>query len=176
MWNGGCTITAAALTTHSQLLLKVNGVPESVYTGPDDGPDWKAVNKDRFRLLKDQLALYEEQKISWSIWLYKASGDSRYCEGNIVCTDALGIRTSVSKVCPCSRVQKSITHGNASGMVYASSNTAYMKLLGPFLQKKKQLALDGWGSDSKRVASVFDPLEKWMVDNVGSQLIGRCSC
>lgn len=45
-----------------------------------------------------------------------------------------------------------------------------MKLLGPFLQKKKQLALDGWGSDSKRVAGVFDPLEKCMVDNVSSSL------
>lgn len=27
VWNGGCTITAAALSTHSQLRFKANGVP-----------------------------------------------------------------------------------------------------------------------------------------------------
>lgn len=51
-------------------------------------------------------------------------------------------------------------------MVYASPDSAYMQLLAPFLQKKKRLALDGWGSDSKRVADIFDPIENWMVDAV----------
>lgn len=32
------------------------------------------VNKSRYALLKDQLHIYEEERISWSIWLYKDIG------------------------------------------------------------------------------------------------------
>ncbi|KAG8885360.1 hypothetical protein FRB97_001435 [Tulasnella sp. 331] len=45
-----------------------------VYANPDDGPNWKAVNEVRYHVLKDQLAIYNERKISWSIWLYKDIG------------------------------------------------------------------------------------------------------
>ncbi|KAG9004711.1 hypothetical protein FRB94_002553 [Tulasnella sp. JGI-2019a] len=51
-----------------------NGEWGPVYASPDDGPDWKAVNEVRYRVLKDQLAIYEERKVSWSIWLYKDIG------------------------------------------------------------------------------------------------------
>lgn len=51
-------------------------------------------------------------------------------------------------------------------MVYASPESEYIKLLAPFLKKKKNLAADGWGSDSKRVKDVFDPIEKWMIEAV----------
>lgn len=39
-----------------------------------DGEDWETVNESRYQLLKDQLDIYDEEKISWSIWLYKDIG------------------------------------------------------------------------------------------------------
>ncbi|KAG8882009.1 hypothetical protein FRB98_004017 [Tulasnella sp. 332] len=45
-----------------------------VYAGPDDDPNWESINKVRYHVLKDQLTIYEERKISWSIWLYKDIG------------------------------------------------------------------------------------------------------
>jgi len=102
-----------------------NGEWGPVYASADDSADWQAINEDRFRLLGDQLALYEEQKISWSIWLWKDIG--------------------------------------FQGMVYTSPESAYIKRMAPFLKKKKELALDAWGCDTKRVAHIFDPIEEWMV-------------
>ena len=76
-------------------------------------------------------------------------------------------------------------------MVYVDRDTPYMKLLQPFLEKKKvslpplgsnscicfgigenkrapadwqKLALDSWGCDRTPVNSVFDPIHKWMLD------------
>jgi len=103
-----------------------NGEWGPVYASPDDGDDWNEINKDRYRLLKDQLSVDEERKISLSNWLYKDIG--------------------------------------FQGMVFVSPESAYMKLVAPFLAKKKELALDAWGADSKRVASIFDPIEKWVLD------------
>lgn len=54
----------------------------------------------------------------------------------------------------------------AVGMVHTSPDSEYMKLLEPFLARKKQFALDGWGCDSKRVASTFQPVEEWMLNAV----------
>ena len=53
-----------------------------------------------------------------------------------------------------------------AGMVYAAPDTKYMQVLAPFLAKKKALAADAWGADSKRVAGIFEPLEKWMTEMV----------
>ncbi|KAG8894347.1 hypothetical protein FRB99_001344 [Tulasnella sp. 403] len=44
-----------------------NGEWGPVYANPSDGPDWEEVNEDRYRVLKDQLAIYEERKISRAI-------------------------------------------------------------------------------------------------------------
>lgn len=55
------------------------------------------------------------------------------------------------------------------GMVYTAPETPYMSLLRPFLLKKKEYALDAWGCDSKRVANVFQPIEKWMLGAVRVQ-------
>ncbi|KAG8851666.1 hypothetical protein FRB96_009162 [Tulasnella sp. 330] len=51
-----------------------NGEWGPVYAGPDDDPNWESINKVRYHVLKDQLTIYEERKISWSIWLYKDIG------------------------------------------------------------------------------------------------------
>ncbi|KAG9123245.1 hypothetical protein FRC07_015196, partial [Ceratobasidium sp. 392] len=102
-----------------------NGEFGPVYASPADGPDWEKINEDRYRLLQDQLALYDIEKVSWSIWLYKDIG--------------------------------------FQGMVYAGPDTAYIQRLKPFLEKKKRLAVDEWGADTKVVKHIFDPLQEWLV-------------
>lgn len=66
---------------------------------PTSDPNHEAINKSRYAVLEDQLALYARNNTSWSIWLYKDIG--------------------------------------LQGMVYVGEETAYMKLLKPFLEKKK---------------------------------------
>jgi hypothetical protein len=65
-------------------------------------------------------------------------------------------------------------------MVYVKPETPYIKLLKPFLDKKKvrnstwlstdvqRLAADEWGVDDTVVRDIFDPLDKWFTDNVPS--------
>lgn len=43
-------------------------------------------------------------------------------------------------------------------MVYANTDTAYMKLLKPWLEKKKRLGLDRWGRDDKHVKHIYAPV------------------
>jgi hypothetical protein len=64
-------------------------------------------------------------------------------------------------------------------MVYVKPDAPYLKLLAPFLQKKKvsriastswgveaddskDLAIDEWGCDDAPVRDLFDPIYKWM--------------
>ncbi|KAG8893517.1 hypothetical protein FRC00_010416 [Tulasnella sp. 408] len=105
-----------------------NGEWGPVYASPDDGANWESINEDRYRVLKDQLAIYEERKISWSIWLYKDIG--------------------------------------FQGMVYVSPDTAYIKRLKPFLEKKKRLAADEWGCDVSTVDHIFKPVDNWLLEEV----------
>ena len=49
------------------------------------------------------------------------------------------------------------------GMVYASPDSPWMKLIGPFLEKKKELQLDMWGKYSSEEAdAVMKPLAAWI--------------
>ncbi|WVR08845.1 hypothetical protein IAU60_005903 [Kwoniella sp. DSM 27419] len=48
------------------------------------------------------------------------------------------------------------------GMVYAGSDTAYVRLLKDFLYKKKHLAADKWGADDTDVRDLFVPIENWL--------------
>ncbi|KAI5450239.1 hypothetical protein NCC49_003256 [Naganishia albida] len=50
------------------------------------------------------------------------------------------------------------------GMVYVDRETPYMRLLEPFLQKKKQLVVDAWGVDDRPVREVFKPLIEWIYE------------
>jgi hypothetical protein len=70
-----------------------------VYADKTDGPDFEKINEVRFKVLEDQLQLYDETASSWSIWLWKDIG--------------------------------------FQGMIYVDENTPYMKLMKPFLEKKK---------------------------------------
>ncbi|KAG8683672.1 hypothetical protein FRC11_013235, partial [Ceratobasidium sp. 423] len=51
-----------------------NGEFGPVYASPADGSDWEKINERRYHVLQDQLALYDQYQISWSIWLYKDIG------------------------------------------------------------------------------------------------------
>jgi hypothetical protein len=56
-------------------------------------------------------------------------------------------------------------------MVYASPASAYIKLLAPFIAKKKRLAADEWGCDSSTVKHIFDPVEEWLLKEVRNLLL-----
>ncbi|KAF8470873.1 glycoside hydrolase superfamily [Kalaharituber pfeilii] len=52
-----------------------NGEFGPVYANEeDDGPDWMTINVGRMDMLQYQLEIYESEKISWSIWLWKDIG------------------------------------------------------------------------------------------------------
>jgi aryl-phospho-beta-D-glucosidase BglC (GH1 family) len=54
-----------------------NGEFGPVYANPADGPDWEKTNESRYGVLKYQLSLYQEQNISWSIWLWKGGSSAQ---------------------------------------------------------------------------------------------------
>jgi hypothetical protein len=91
-----CQVPIADQTPRS---CSVDGEFGPVYADKSDGPDFEQTNEVRFRVLEDQLQLYDETASSWSIWLWKDIG--------------------------------------FQGMVYVDEETAYMKLMKPFLEKKK---------------------------------------
>ncbi|RSH90736.1 hypothetical protein EHS25_009911 [Saitozyma podzolica] len=49
------------------------------------------------------------------------------------------------------------------GMVYVDKQTPYMRLLEPFLKKKKLLAADCWGVDIAPVKQIFQPMLDWLL-------------
>lgn len=52
-----------------------NGEFGIVYATPEtDGADFEAVNACRYEALSEQLRIYREDRISWTIWLYKDIG------------------------------------------------------------------------------------------------------
>lgn len=68
-------------------------------------------------------------------------------------------------------------------MVYVSEDAPYMKLLKPFLEKKKasawpicdaetctngeqRLAADSWGNDESQIRHIFEPIEQWLLKEV----------
>jgi aryl-phospho-beta-D-glucosidase BglC (GH1 family) len=109
-----------------------NGEFGPVYQDPDrDGVEAaKAANAGRYTLLEQQLAMYREEGISWSIWLYKDIG--------------------------------------YQGLTYVKKDSAYLKLIQPFLEKKQQLGLDFWTIVPRdAVKGVYEPFFdalKGMVD------------
>jgi hypothetical protein len=52
-----------------------NGEFGPVYaTEISEGPKWKEINDTRYAALSEQLKVYTEDEIAWSIWLYKDIG------------------------------------------------------------------------------------------------------
>ncbi|ORX40964.1 glycoside hydrolase superfamily [Kockovaella imperatae] len=50
------------------------------------------------------------------------------------------------------------------GMTYVDPESPYIKLLQPFLDKKRRLATDSWGCDTTPVEPIFEPINKWMLE------------
>lgn len=50
------------------------------------------------------------------------------------------------------------------GLVYPGAETPLLRLLAPFLGKKRAVSADGWGFDETPVRHVFGPLEEWFAD------------
>ncbi|PKS08093.1 hypothetical protein jhhlp_005368 [Lomentospora prolificans] len=97
-----------------------NGEFGPVYQDPRKDPHAAETNAKRFALLEEQLSIYRETGISWSIWLYKDIG--------------------------------------YQGMVYLDPESAYMKLIQGFVDKKQRLGLDFWGVVNKDgVKSLYEP-------------------
>ncbi|KAL4866442.1 glycoside hydrolase superfamily [Aspergillus spectabilis] len=85
-----------------------NGEFGPVYQDPRrDGVETAAAaNEARLALLGQQLSIYREDGVGWSIWLHKDIG--------------------------------------YQGMTYVDPDSAYLRLIKPFLEKKQRLGLDFW--------------------------------
>ncbi|KAK5658450.1 hypothetical protein OQA88_1839 [Cercophora sp. LCS_1] len=59
------------------------------------------------------------------------------------------------------------------GMVHASPDSAYIKLLQPFLAKKKRLGLDKWGRDDKEVAHIYAPVIEHFKQEIPEQWVNK---
>ncbi|KAK9243432.1 glycoside hydrolase superfamily [Lipomyces tetrasporus] len=56
---------------------------------------------------------------------------------------------------------------NVMGMRYVPPDSAWIKLLGPFIHKKRELAVDSWAYDDAHLQEgLFGPLHKWFEDNI----------
>ncbi|KAH7419233.1 glycoside hydrolase family 5 protein [Cadophora sp. MPI-SDFR-AT-0126] len=94
----------------------------------DSEADSEKTNAKRYALLKEQLSVYAETNVSWSIWLYKDIG--------------------------------------YQGMMYVPKDSAWFKLLGPFIEKKAKLGVDFWGRDDKDVGHIYAPIKQHFQDVV----------
>lgn len=102
-----------------------NGEFGPVYSDTRTDKDAIEVNQSRYNLLAEQLKLYDSQKISWSIWLYKDIG--------------------------------------VQGMIYTNPDSKWNTLIRPFLEKKKKLQIDGWGTHpSEEPERALKQLAEWV--------------
>lgn len=58
-------------------------------------------------------------------------------------------------------------------MVYCNPDSAYIKLLKPFLAKKKRLGLDKWGRDDKHVAHIYAPLLQHFKEEIPEKFLDK---
>jgi len=86
-----------------------------VYTGDPER------DQVRYRILQDQLEIYERYGASWAIWTYKDVG--------------------------------------VQGLVHADPESAWMRRIGPVLERKRRLGVDRWATLDTGVRPVLQPLE-----------------
>ncbi|KAK9452702.1 glycoside hydrolase superfamily [Dipodascopsis uninucleata] len=56
---------------------------------------------------------------------------------------------------------------NVMGMRYVTHDSAWYKLLGPFIKRKQQLAVDSWAYDDAHLQEgLFGPIHKWFEENI----------
>jgi hypothetical protein len=59
------------------------------------------------------------------------------------------------------------------GMVHTNPDSAYMRLLKPFLEKKRRLGVDKWGRDDTLVKHVYEPLIQHLKEEIPEQFQRR---
>jgi hypothetical protein len=59
------------------------------------------------------------------------------------------------------------------GMVYTKPDSAYIRLLKPFLDKKKRLGLDAWGRDDTHVKHIWEPVIHHLKEEIPEQFQGK---
>ena len=59
------------------------------------------------------------------------------------------------------------------GMVYTNPDSAYIKLLEPFLDKKKRLGLDKWGRDDTHVAHIWAPVIEHLKQEIPDKFLDK---
>lgn len=55
------------------------------------------------------------------------------------------------------------------GMVYTDPESPYIRLLKPFLEKKKRMGLDKWGRDDQYCAQFYEPMMKHLEEEIPSE-------
>lgn len=58
-------------------------------------------------------------------------------------------------------------------MVYTDPDTPYIRLLKPFLEKKKRLGLDKWGRDDTHVEQIYQPLLQHLEEEIPQEFIKK---
>jgi len=58
-------------------------------------------------------------------------------------------------------------------MVYTSPSSPYIKLLKPFLEKKKRLGVDKWGRDDHHVAHIYAPVIEHFKKEIPERFVNR---
>ena len=110
-----------------------------MYDDATDGPEWEKTNESRYGVLECQLDIYQRSRASWSIWLYKGE----WGLGRVTHSPNCPLRRLWVGRCTCTCrgfvAPLSLTRPDIGfqGMVYVDPETPYMKLLEPFLKKKK---------------------------------------
>ena len=59
------------------------------------------------------------------------------------------------------------------GMVYTNPDSAYMRLLKPFLDKKKRLGVDPWGRNDTNVKQIWEPVLQHLKEEIPGQFHGK---
>ncbi|KAK1762536.1 glycoside hydrolase [Phialemonium atrogriseum] len=59
------------------------------------------------------------------------------------------------------------------GMVYTNPDSAYIRLMKPFLDKKKRLGLDKWGRDDTHVGHIYAPLIQHLKEEIPEEFLNK---
>lgn len=59
------------------------------------------------------------------------------------------------------------------GMVYTNPDSAYMRLLKPFLDKKKRLGVDPWGRNDTNVKHIWEPILQHLKEEIPEEFHGK---
>nr|CDP27084.1 Putative Glycoside Hydrolase Family 5 [Podospora anserina S mat+] len=90
--------------------------------------------------------------------VYASPGDENYEKVNQQRYDLLGQQLKIYKKDEISWSIWLYKDIGFQGMVHASPDSAYIKLLKPFLEKKKRLGVDKWGRDDSAVKHIYEPV------------------